>query len=341
MSGGEAERARRPAQRRQSDQHRAWPPDRELDHVVEADRQRPERGTDQPGLALGGDRSRRAQGRGRSRPPRCCRPYPAPWRRTRSSASGQRVRISATAEVSLTHRRRRISRSSYSLMPSVPGYTAHPGQHCGSTALANLLAFHGVKISEETAFGLGAGACFYYVTLEEASPTRWFNGRTARLEENFRDLSGAGFGCAPSSPATSGPGGPPGPRSTPAARCSCSPTSTTSTTTATRPISPATRSSSPAMTADQAQLSDTGFEALQNTSLKNLAWRATAATPPTRSSGHMFTSLGRSTRPATSGRPARNRARRRSDARAGLGRVRRPARAQATCSRGRRLAGGR
>ena len=76
-------------------------------------------------------------------------------------------------------------------MPFVPGYTHTPGHHCGSTALRNLLAFHGVEISEEMAFGLGAGACFYYVTIEDASPTRWFNGRTARLEENFDELTGA------------------------------------------------------------------------------------------------------------------------------------------------------
>ena len=69
----------------------------------------------------------------------------------------------------------------------VPGFTHLPGNHCGSTALRNLLGFHGVELSEEMAFGLGAGACFYYVTLEEASPTRWFNGRVARLEENFRE----------------------------------------------------------------------------------------------------------------------------------------------------------
>jgi hypothetical protein len=76
-------------------------------------------------------------------------------------------------------------------MPSVPGYTHTPGHHCGSTALRNLLGFHGAEISEEMAFGLGAGACFYYVTLEDASPSRWFNGRTARLEENFGELTGA------------------------------------------------------------------------------------------------------------------------------------------------------
>lgn len=76
-------------------------------------------------------------------------------------------------------------------MSFVAGYEHIPGHHCGSTALRNLLAFHGVEISEEMAFGLGAGACFYYVAIEEASPSRWFNGRTARLEETFRDLTGA------------------------------------------------------------------------------------------------------------------------------------------------------
>ncbi|HEY0391301.1 MAG TPA: BtrH N-terminal domain-containing protein [Solirubrobacterales bacterium] len=76
-------------------------------------------------------------------------------------------------------------------MPSVQNYIHTPGHHCGSTALRNLLAHQGVQISEEMAFGLGAGACFYYVALEDASPTRWFNGRTARLEENFDELTGA------------------------------------------------------------------------------------------------------------------------------------------------------
>ena len=76
-------------------------------------------------------------------------------------------------------------------MPTVPGYVHTPGNHCGSTALRNLLGFHGIELSEEMAFGLGAGASFYYLALEDASPSRWFNGRTARLEESFRDLTGA------------------------------------------------------------------------------------------------------------------------------------------------------
>ena len=73
----------------------------------------------------------------------------------------------------------------------VPGYRHRPGYHCGSTALRNLLAHHEIELSEEMAFGLGAGACFYYLVLEAASPTRWFNGRTAQLEQTFLELTGA------------------------------------------------------------------------------------------------------------------------------------------------------
>ena len=73
----------------------------------------------------------------------------------------------------------------------VPGYRHRPGHHCGSTALRNLLAHHGVEISEEMALGLGAGACLYFVPLEDQSPSRFLNGRTARLEEQFVELTGA------------------------------------------------------------------------------------------------------------------------------------------------------
>jgi len=73
----------------------------------------------------------------------------------------------------------------------VPGYTHVPGNHCGSTALRNLLAFHGLEMSEEMALGLGAGISFYYVALEGSSPSRFTNGRTGRLEDQFVELTGA------------------------------------------------------------------------------------------------------------------------------------------------------
>jgi hypothetical protein len=72
----------------------------------------------------------------------------------------------------------------------VPGYRHVPGNHCGSTALRNLLAFHGVELSEEMAFGLGAGACFYYIVIDGQSPSRFTNGRVSRLEEQFVELTG-------------------------------------------------------------------------------------------------------------------------------------------------------
>jgi hypothetical protein len=71
------------------------------------------------------------------------------------------------------------------------GFRHQPGNHCGSTALRNLLAYHGVELSEEMAFGLGAGACFYYVALDGQSPSRFINGRVGRLEEQFLELTGA------------------------------------------------------------------------------------------------------------------------------------------------------
>jgi butirosin biosynthesis protein H-like/uncharacterized protein DUF4872 len=73
----------------------------------------------------------------------------------------------------------------------VPGYHHIPGNHCGSTALRNLLAFHGAEISEEMALGLGLGVSFYYVALDGQSPSRFTNGRAARLEEQFVELTAA------------------------------------------------------------------------------------------------------------------------------------------------------
>ena len=84
-----------------------------------------------------------------------------------------------------------MSERSVAQATMVPGYRHRPGNHCGSTALRNLLAFAGPEISEEMAFGLGAGACFYYVALDDQSPSRFTNGRTARLEEQFVELTGA------------------------------------------------------------------------------------------------------------------------------------------------------
>ena len=113
----------------------------------------------------------------------------------------------------------------------VPGYRHLPGNHCGSTALRNLLAHHGVEISEEMALGLGAGVSFYYVQIEGQSPSRFTNGRGGKLEAQFIELTGAPIRLETfESPDASWRRR--GPPSTRAAPRFCSPTSTTSTTTA-------------------------------------------------------------------------------------------------------------
>lgn len=177
-------------------------------------------------------------------------------------------------------------------MPFVPNYTHTPGHHCGSTALRNLLAFHGVEISEEMAFGLGAGACFYYVTIEDSSPTRWFNGRTARLEENFDELTGAALELRTFEPGDDG--------AWDAARAEVD---------AGRPVLlltdlyhldhygnsahfPGHAVVLAGYDEQVAHLSDTGFEELQTTRLENLDRARHSEHPAYPLSGHMFTATG-------------------------------------------------
>jgi Butirosin biosynthesis protein H, N-terminal/Domain of unknown function (DUF4872) len=177
-------------------------------------------------------------------------------------------------------------------MPFVPGYTHTPGHHCGSTALRNLLAFDGLEISEEMAFGLGAGACFYYVTIEDASPTRWFNGRTARLEENFDELTGAALELRTFEPSDDGAWA--------AARTEVD---------AGRPVLlltdlyhldhygnsahfPGHAVVLAGYDKEVAYLSDTGFEQLQTTRLENLDKARHSSHPAYPLAGHMFTASG-------------------------------------------------
>jgi hypothetical protein len=177
-------------------------------------------------------------------------------------------------------------------MPFVPNYTHTPGHHCGSTALRNLFSFHGVEITEEMAFGLGAGACFYYVTIEDASPTRWFNGRTARLEENFDELTGAALELRTFEPGDDGAWA--------AARAEVD---------AGRPVLlltdlyhldhygnsahfPGHAVILAGYDDEVAHLSDTGFEQLQTTRLENLDRARHSQHPAYPLAGHMFTVAG-------------------------------------------------
>jgi len=175
-------------------------------------------------------------------------------------------------------------------MPSVPGYVHIPGNHCGSTALRNLLGFHGIELSEEMAFGLGAGAGFYYLTMEDASPSRWFNGRTARLEESFRDLTGAALELR-----TFAEGDDAG--AWEAARAEVDAGNPALLLTdifyldhyGSSAHFPGHAVVLAGYDEELAQLSDTGFEELQTTRLENLAKARHSPHPAFRLEGHMFT----------------------------------------------------
>jgi Butirosin biosynthesis protein H, N-terminal/Domain of unknown function (DUF4872) len=175
-------------------------------------------------------------------------------------------------------------------MPHVPGFTHLPGNHCGSTALRNLLGFHGVEISEEMAFGLGAGAGFYYLAMDGSSPSRWFNGRTARLEESFRELTDAAlelrtFSAADDEAAWE------------AARAEVDAGHPALLLTDIYHLDQYGNSAHfpghavvlAGYDSEVAHLSDTGFEALQTTRLENLARARHSGHPAYPLEGHMFT----------------------------------------------------
>ncbi len=71
---------------------------------------------------------------------------------------------------------------------AVPGYVHLRGEHCGSAAMRNLLAFRGIHLSEPLCFGLGSGAGFLYVRDLPVSPGVAIHGRIMELE---RELCGA------------------------------------------------------------------------------------------------------------------------------------------------------
>jgi hypothetical protein len=73
----------------------------------------------------------------------------------------------------------------------VEGYPHRVGEHCASTALRNLLAHHGIELSEAMVFGLASGLGFYYLHDDGISPTRMFHGRTLSLENDFGLNTGA------------------------------------------------------------------------------------------------------------------------------------------------------
>lgn len=72
----------------------------------------------------------------------------------------------------------------------IENFHHEPGVHCGSVAMADMLRWAGVDLSEPMVFGLGAGLGFYYLQSDYMSPTRQIVGRSIHLEENVAEALG-------------------------------------------------------------------------------------------------------------------------------------------------------
>ncbi len=68
--------------------------------------------------------------------------------------------------------------------------THTPGNHCSSTAIADLLNFHGFNWSEDLCFGLGEGLGITYLKNLSSSPTRLLHTRSLGYEKRLFNAIG-------------------------------------------------------------------------------------------------------------------------------------------------------
>jgi len=87
---------------------------------------------------------------------------------------------------------------------AVPGYIHRRGEHCGSAAMRNLLAFRRIDLSEPMCFGLGSGAGFLYLTGLPVPPGVAIHGRILDLERELCGLLGIPFPDRPEPDADAG-----------------------------------------------------------------------------------------------------------------------------------------
>ena len=60
-----------------------------------------------------------------------------------------------------------------------------PGKHCASTAIRDMMRFHGIRLSEAMCFGIGAGLGIWYLDLPGIAASRLVHVRSADIEAQF------------------------------------------------------------------------------------------------------------------------------------------------------------
>lgn len=71
--------------------------------------------------------------------------------------------------------------------------THRAGRHCGSSAIRDLLEFHGLNLSEAMCFGLGSGLGINYLTLTEGPIRRMTHVRSLGFESRIFEALGEPF----------------------------------------------------------------------------------------------------------------------------------------------------
>ena len=69
----------------------------------------------------------------------------------------------------------------------------HPGRHCASTALCNMVNFHGMAFSEALCFGIGAGLGIWYLETGVMKSGRMIHVHSADIEAQFFKRMGYDF----------------------------------------------------------------------------------------------------------------------------------------------------
>lgn len=63
--------------------------------------------------------------------------------------------------------------------------THEPGRHCASTGIRNLMAFHGIEMTEAMCFGIGQGLSIYLISAGKPLTSRIVHVRSADFEKQF------------------------------------------------------------------------------------------------------------------------------------------------------------
>jgi hypothetical protein len=76
----------------------------------------------------------------------------------------------------------------------IPNYRSIPGQHCGTTAMRNLLYHYcGLDLTEEIVFGLGSGIDFMFIKIPGLEPAAMIFGRSITMEVDVAQALGIDY----------------------------------------------------------------------------------------------------------------------------------------------------